>query len=147
MTPERERRLLQSAVAIACLSPLVFGLKGAIEGPAMLAGVDPGRSAPDLLSHYRYLSGLFLGLGLVLLSCVPNIEARTARFRWAAGAIVCGGLARLLGMALGDAPSAAHQVALGAELVLMPLLVLWQTRVARRGGASADRAISPRAPS
>lgn len=132
-TPKSERRLLQAAVTIGCLSPLVFGLKGVIEGPAMLAGVDPGQSAPDLLSHYRYLSGLFLGLGLVLLSCVPNIEAHTARFRWAAGAIVCGGLARLLGMALGDAPSAAHHVALGAELVLTPLLVLWQTRVARRG--------------
>jgi hypothetical protein len=38
-------------------------------------------------------------------------------------------------MALGDAPSAAHQVALGAELVLMPLLVLWQTRVAGRYGS------------
>lgn len=132
LTPKSERWLLQMAVAIASLSPLVFGLKGVIEGPAMLAGVDPGQSAPDLLSHYRYLSGLFVGLGLALLSCVPNIEVRTARFRWVAGAIVCGGLARLLGMALGDAPSTAHQVALGAELVLMPLLVLWQTRVARR---------------
>ena len=139
MSPAAERRLLQAAVALGCLSPFYFGLKGAIEGPAMLAGVDPGQSAPDLISHYRYLSGLFLGLGLVLASCVPRIERATARFRWAAGAIVVGGLARALGFALGDAPSLGHQLALGAELGLTPALVLWQGRVARLSAAAASR--------
>lgn len=136
MSPVLERRLLQAAVALGCLSPLWFGLKGVIEGPAMLFGVDPGASAPDLVSHYRYLSGLFFGLGLVLASCVPRIEARTARLRWAAGAIVLGGLARLGGLAMGDAPSLAHHVALAAELGLTPVLVLWQARVARRWTAA-----------
>ncbi|HVQ08970.1 MAG TPA: DUF4345 family protein [Allosphingosinicella sp.] len=132
MSPALERRLLQAAVALGCLSPLWFGLKGMIEGPAMLFGVEPGRVAGDLVSHYRYLSGLFLGLGLVLASCVPRIEARTARLRWVAGAVVLGGLARLGGLAAGDAPSLAHHFALAAELGLTPLLVLWQARVARR---------------
>lgn len=132
MSPALERRLLQAAVALGCLSPLWFGIKGAIEGPAMLVGVAPGASAADLVSHYRFLSGVFLGLGLVLASCVPRIEARTARLRWAAGAVVLGGLARLGGLAMGDAPSGAHHVALAAELGLTPLLVLWQARVARR---------------
>ena len=48
LTPRLERRLLQAAVAVACLSPFWFGLKGMIEGPAMLAGVEPGASAADL---------------------------------------------------------------------------------------------------
>ena len=74
-----ERRLLQAAVAVGCLSPFWFGLRGMIEGPAMLAGVAPGQAPPDLLSHYRYLSGLFFGLGLVLLSCLPAIERRKRR--------------------------------------------------------------------
>ena len=133
MSPQTERRLLQAAIAIGCLSPFYFGLRGVIEGPAMLIGIEPGQAPPDLLSHYRYLSGLFLGLGFVLLSCVPRIEARTARFRWVCGAIVVGGLARALGLAMGDAPSAAHHVALAAELGLVPLLLLWQARVARAG--------------
>lgn len=98
----------------------------------MLAGVDPGQAPPDLLSHYRYLSGLFLGLGLVLISCVPRIEARGGRFRWACAAIVIGGLARAFGLLAGDAPSAAHKLALAAELGVVPLLMLWQARVARR---------------
>ncbi len=132
MTRETERRLLQTAVALGCLSPLWFGLRGIVAGPAMLAGVDPGQAPPDLLSHYRYLSGLFLGLGLILLSCLPAIERRTGRFRWACAALVLGGLARGLGLIMGDAPSAGHRIALAAELGIVPLLVLWQTRVARR---------------
>lgn len=132
MTSISERRLLQAAVALGSLSPLVFGLEGVILGPAMLIGVEPGESPADLVSHYRYLSGLFLGLGLMLLSCVPRIEARTARLRWAVGAIVLGGAGRLIGILVGDAPSAAHLVGLGAELLLTPALVLWQARVARR---------------
>lgn len=131
MTREAERRLLQAAVALGCLSPLYFGLRGVIEGPAMLAGMDPGQAPPDLLSHYRYLSGLFLGVGFVLLSCLPAIERRTARFRWTCAAVVIGGLARAFGMVTGDAPSAGHWLALAAELGVVPLLLLWQARVAR----------------
>jgi hypothetical protein len=129
---ETERRLLQTAVALGCLSPVYFGLRGVLEGPAMLAGVDPGQAPSDLLSHYRYLSGLFLGIGILLLSCLPRIEIRTARFRWACGAIVVGGLARAFGLLIGDAPSAAHYLALAAELGLVPALILWQGHVARR---------------
>ena len=132
MTPASERRLLQAAVALGCLSPFWFGLRGVIEGPAMLVGIDPGQAPPDLLSHYRYLSGLFLGIGLVLLSCVPRIELRTGRFRWACAAIVIGGLARAFGLVAGDAPSIGHRLALAAELGVIPLLVVWQARVARR---------------
>lgn len=126
-----ERRMLQAAVALGCLSPFYFGLRGMLEGPAMLVGVDPGASLPDLISHYRYLSGLFFGLGLVIASCVPRIEAMTRRFRWAAAAVIIGGLARLAGLAMGDLPTTAHYIALAAELGLMPALVAWQARVAR----------------
>lgn len=132
MTPAAERRLLQAAVALGCLSPLWFGARGVLEGPAMLVGMDPGQAPADLLSHYRFLSGLFLGLGLALLSCVPHIEARTARFRWACAAIVVGGLARALGLLMGDGPTLDHKLALAAELGIVPLLLLWQARVARR---------------
>ena len=132
MNRETERRLLQVAIAFGCLSPFYFGLRGIFEGPAMLAGIDPGQAPPDLLSHYRYLSGLFFGLGLVLLSCAPGIEVRTDRFRWACGAIIAGGLARAFGLATGDGPSVAHKLALAAELGFVPLLIVWQTRVARR---------------
>ena len=129
MRRQTERRLLQAAVALGCLSPLIFGLRGIVEGPAM---VGTAHALPDLASHYRFLSGLFLGVGLVLLSCVPAIERRTARFRWTCAAVVIGGLARAFGIVTGGAPSAGHWLALAAELGVVPLLLLWQARVARR---------------
>ncbi len=139
MRREAERRLFQAAVALGCLSPLYFGLRGIIEGPAMLVGVEPGQAAPDLLSHYRFLSGLFLGIGLALLSCLPAIERRSERFRWACVALVAGGLARGYGLQMGDAPSTAHRIALAAELGVVPLLLFWQARVARRFGQVTRR--------
>jgi len=139
MTPALERRLLQAAVALGCVSPLWFGLRGMIEGPAMLEGVEPGQAAADLMSHYRYLSGLLFAAGLALLTCVPRIQCMTRRFRWVCAAIMLGGLARGLGFALGDAPSVAHKIALAAELGLVPLLVLWQARVARASGSADQR--------
>ena len=129
-----ERRLLQAAVALGSLSPIGFGLAGVLFGPAFVAP-DGSASATDFDSHFRFLSGIFLALGLVFLSTVPAIERRTTVFRAAGLTIVTGGLARLLSLLMVGLPTAPHLVGLGAELVLMPVLLLWQARVARRAGA------------
>ena len=126
-----ERRLLQAAVALGSLSPLGFGLSGVLLGPAMVMP-NGGAVATDLDSHFRFLSGIFLALGLLFLSTVPAIERRTALFRAAGLAIVAGGLARLLSALLVGLPSWPHLLGLGAELVLVPVLLLWQARVARQ---------------
>jgi nitrate reductase NapE component len=124
-----ERRLLQLAVALGCIVPLVAGGSGMIEGPAMLAGM--GSDAPaDLDSHYRYLSGLLLAVGLAFATCIPAIERKTGRFRLLAFLVVVGGLGRLLSMASVGAPGEGHMFGLAMELLAVPLLVLWQARVA-----------------
>ena len=51
------------------------------------------------------------------------------RFRLLTTVVVIGGVARLLGLALGDAPAADVEVALAMELVVTPVLCLWQSRV------------------
>lgn len=124
-----ERRLLQAAVALGCAVPLLAGGAGVIEGPAMLRGV--GSEVPaDLDSHYRYLSGLLLAIGIGIASCVPGIERKTARFRLLALLVVIGGLGRLSGLASTGMPGTDHALGLAMELVVVPLLVLWQSRVA-----------------
>ena len=71
-----ERRLLQLVLLVLSLSPLGIGGAGMIFGPDWIKG---GAATPtDLDSHFRYLSGIFFGLGLALLSCIPRIEAMTA---------------------------------------------------------------------
>jgi hypothetical protein len=131
MHRDTERRLLQGVVILACVVPLLTGGAGVIKGPAMLAGMDPGEAGRDLDSHFRYLSGLLLGLGIGFLFCVPAIERRTAVFRVLGLLVVIGGLARLYSaLALGF-PGSGHIFGLAMELGTVPLLLLWQSRVAR----------------
>lgn len=132
MTAAVERRLLQGAVILACLVPLLAGASGVLLGAEFLhRGPLPGR---DLDSHLRYLSGLLLGIGLGFLACVPGIERRGTIFRTLALIVAVGGLARLLGVAQQGAPGPGHIFGLVMELVVVPALALWQVRLARRFG-------------
>jgi hypothetical protein len=102
---------------------------GILLGPDFLR-LDPPWPV-DLDSHFRFLSGVFLGVGLGFYSCIPAIETKTERARLLGGLIVLGGLARLYSLAVYGAPSAGHLFGLGMELVVVPLLLLWQTRLAQ----------------
>ena len=130
MSPAAERRLLQAAAALAALVPLAAGTLGMVAGPDMLRGVAAG--PVDLDSHYRYLSGLLAGIGLGFVTCIPAIERRGARFRLLGLIVVLGGLARLGSLIGAGTPGAGHQFGLVMELGVVPLLMLWQGRVARR---------------
>ena len=128
--PLAELRLLQAATALACLVPIAAGLAGILAGPAMIAGVEPPYPA-DLDSHYRYLSGLLLGVGLGFAACIPGLARQGRLFRALGLIVVVGGLARLWSLADAGAPTAPHLAALLLELGLVPALMLWQARVAR----------------
>lgn len=131
MSPTGEKRLLQAVVALACLVPLSAGGAGVIQSAAMLKGVS-APVPPDLDSHYRYLSGLLLGIGFVFASSIFAIERRTLVFRTLGVVVVVGGLGRLFAVVEGGEPSTGHLLALAMELLAVPLIVLWQGRVALR---------------
>ena len=128
MNRHAERLLLQAVILVLCLSPFVFGLQGIVRGVAQYGAV----ASADADSHYRYLSGIFFGVGIMALSCVPRIEQRGERFGWVVALVFCGGLARLYGIVFHGWPSAGHITGLGLELGVTPLLGLWQRRLARR---------------
>ena len=127
MAIAQERKLLQQAVGFLSLIPVSAGLFGVLFGPEGLLGDRVSVSAD---SHFRYLSGLLLGLGLCFWSTVPDIETKTSRFRLLTLLVVIGGLARLLGLAVTGVPSFFMLGGLAIELVVTPVLCLWQTRIA-----------------
>jgi hypothetical protein len=86
----------------------------------------------DLDSHFRFLSGVFAAIGVGFYSTVPSIERKGRRFRLLCALIFAGGLARLLSLGIAGAPSLGHLAGLVMELGVVPLLALWQARVARR---------------
>lgn len=125
---ERERKLLQQSVAAIATIPAAVGLYGVLFGQA-LTGDAVSISAE---SHFRFLSGLLMAVGLGFWSTVPGIETKTNRFRFLALLVVIGGLGRLVGLALTGLPSFFMIGGLILELVVTPALCLWQTRVANR---------------
>lgn len=127
-----ERRILQAAVTIACLVPILTGLDGVLRGVGMFRNITPSAS---LDSHFRYLSGIFLMLGLAFASTIPAIERDGPRFRLLGAMVVTGGLARALSWAMVGMPGPGHRLGLVMELVVVPLLMLWQARVARQANA------------
>jgi hypothetical protein len=133
MTPRTERRAFQIVVALLSLVPVAAGLAGVLQGPAM---VDASLGTPSQDSHMRYLSGLLLAIGVAWWSAIPAIERHGARVRLLAALVVCGGLARLLSLAVVGAPSGPMLGGLAMELVVTPAIALWQARVARRMDAA-----------
>ena len=125
-----EKRLLQRVVAVAAILPVAAGLYG------VLFGIDGIGSSPlanvSADSHFRFLSGLLTGIGILFWTCVPGIEEKTGLFRFLTLVMVLGGLARLLGLYLTGLPSLTMLGSLVFELGVTPLLCLWQTRVAHR---------------
>ena len=75
------------------------------------------------------LSGAVL-TGLAVWWSVTRIDRATMVLRVTLGAAFLGGLARLLAVAVSGWPHPVFLGALGVELVLVPVLVLWQAKVA-----------------
>ena len=138
MTPATSRRALQVAIAVLGLVPVGGGLAGALLGPD---GVIPGGPTASydvsVDSHFRYLSGLLLGIGLVAWSSIPGIERHGGRFRLITAIVFVGGLARLYGVLVMGWPAGPMVFGLVMELMVTPLLCLWQWQVARALGSSA----------
>jgi len=122
-----EVRLLRIGIVVACMVPIIAGGIGVLLGPGMF-GTNTVTGTAD--SHYRYLSGLLLGIGILFLTTVPRIETSTARFRLLAIIVIVGGLGRLLGVILNRDVDALSLFALGMELGVTPTFLMWQARVA-----------------
>ncbi len=125
---QNEKRLLQIMIAILAATPVTVGTWGVLRGPEFLHLAGPWPA--DLDSHFRFLCGVFAAIGLAWYSCIPAIETKTQRFRLLAVVTFAGGLARLHSLLLVGSPSPGHVGGLAVELVVVPLLVLWQMRIA-----------------
>lgn len=142
--------MLQAAIALGCIVPISAGLEGALQGVGFLGGAVSNMDnqihyfsslllgsgelksvTADMDSHFRYLSGLLLGIGLGFLSSIAHIERHTARVRLLTLIVVLGGAGRLIGFFISGIPGRPMQFALAMELVVTPLLCLWQGRVAQ----------------
>lgn len=125
-----ERRLMQGAIAATCTISLSASLTSILRGAEWLAGDIPVPA--DLDSHFRYLSGLLLGIAIGFLSCMRRIERKGPRLRLLAAIVFGGGLARALSLIEIGLPSYGHLGGLAIELIVVPAIVAWHWSFARR---------------
>jgi hypothetical protein len=132
MTPS-ERMCLQICVALGGCVPVGAGLAGVVMGPRLAAAIV----APvSLDSHFRYLSGLLLAIGIAFWSTIPDLERKAPMFRLLTAIVVVGGLGRLVSLWREGPPDAPMWFGLTMELFATPALALWQSRLARGAGVA-----------
>jgi hypothetical protein len=124
------KRALQFVVAIGGFVPVGAGLAGIVMGPDMIMGTQ-AISIP-LDSHFRYLSGLLLGIGFAYWAMIPDIESKGRPFHLLTAIVFIGGLARLMSLFTVGIPDHAMLFGLGMELIVTPLIAFWQYRVEKR---------------
>lgn len=127
MRERAERLLLQLTVAVAGFVPVIAGGDGFLRGIRAFGLAGDGFAD----SHIRYLSGLLLGIGLAFWAAIPNIERHGTRFLLLTFVVFIGGCARLLSVMTIGGATQATLFALAMELLVTPLICLWQHRIAR----------------
>ena len=108
--------------------PLTAGALGVLNPGAL--GLYGDRNA---IAHASYLSGLLLGIGLAYWSLIPDIEKRASAFTLLTAIVQAGGLARLYAALRMGTITPGIGLPLVMELMVVPLLWLWQLRVSQSG--------------
>lgn len=130
------RRLLQ--ITNALLALLTISLAGAsllmgVDSPVYRSGEIP--PLPALDSNLRFMGGVGVGLGVVLLAIVPTIERQTLLFRVIWLCALAGGIGRLISAASVGMPPPPMIAFAALEVPGVPLLIYWQHRVAEASGS------------
>lgn len=80
-------------------------------------------------SNYRYYSGIWIGVGVVMLGIIPTIERQRATLGSLSLLIFLGGIGRLVSILLFAIPESQFLFFTALEL-LFPLILVWQSSIA-----------------
>jgi hypothetical protein len=135
-----ERRALQGILLVLSLVPVLGLALTWWQGPQLFFGDAAVNIPTSLDNQLRYLAGVYFGaVSLSIWWALPRIEERGLVITIAAVAIFVGGLGRCVSMVsvgLPDDPSMIGGVVL--EMLVVPILALWQRRLARRSNAQTS---------
>jgi hypothetical protein len=122
---------LQIVTGVLGAIPVVTGLIG-MSGLSDPLYAGPGVPSNVLLdSNLRFLSGVWIGLGLAMFWLIPRIETQTILFRFLWAMIFLGGVGRVISMLfLGPPPTPFIGFAI-LEIVGAPIFIAWQARFAK----------------
>jgi Domain of unknown function (DUF4345) len=121
---------LQVFTAILAAVPIVTGFIGLLGIYDPIYG-DLSKSNNILLdSNLRFFSGVWLGLGILLVSIIKAIDTNATIFRFVWGCIFLGGVGRLLSMIFVGIPPIPFVGFTILEILGAPVFIYWQNRIA-----------------
>ena len=123
---------LQIMLGVLSLIPVLFAGIGLAQGAGY--HMPEGGFVAALDNQYRYNSGTYILVSLILWYCIPSIEKHFKLLAMVCAALVLGGLGLLLSHTT-VGPGIDQQFA-GMILELgSPVFLLWQMAVARKANA------------
>ncbi|MCV7254622.1 DUF4345 domain-containing protein [Mycobacterium hackensackense] len=132
------RRWLQVTLGVLSVIPALSGLAGILAGPKALPG-DKSQLDATADSEYRFVNAFWLATAPVIWSAIPHIEQRTGLVRRLTAVVFIGGLARLVSWRTTGRPHHVFVAATALELVCVPAVMVWQSRIARRARETSPR--------
>jgi hypothetical protein len=129
------RRRLKATLGVLALIPFHYGLAGMLEGPRNIPGNQISVDA-SFDSEYRFVHAFWFAAAPVIWSTIPSVEQDPAALQAVMGTVVVGGLARLLSWRQTGRPRPVFVGGIVLELVVVPCLWLWKSRVVRTARAA-----------
>jgi Domain of unknown function (DUF4345) len=127
-------RLLLAVFGVIALITGGADTFGGIEGFSTLAGVPhevdlTSDSGSMIENQVRFLGGIWLGVGFMILYATWNWGTSSTLIRFAGLAIFLGGIGRVMPWAVGGIVPEAMFPPIFLELVVFPALVFWDSRI------------------
>ncbi|SIO20074.1 protein of unknown function [Parasphingorhabdus marina DSM 22363] len=116
------------------LIPLYLGGTGMLFGAAAMVPEPELYSLPAinaLDSQYRYLAGVYVAVGLMILWSAGDVKGRASLMRFAMLGWFIGGCARGLSWLTVGEPADWQVSGMIVELVVPVVILLWQQRIVR----------------
>ena len=125
----RSLRAFQILLVLLALFTVTVGTTEVLFGTAPLPGDT--EVSPTVDSNYRFFAAIFLAVGVMMLWIARNPLERGQALWWVAGAVLLGGLARIVSLFAAGSPAPLMYALLVIELVAPPVLVLWHRALTR----------------
>ena len=134
-----KRAVIVVLAVLACV-PIGTGLLAIIGGPTVAPGGGPTTASID--SEYRFVNFFWLAAGLILVWTLFKPLERALVTRVVLVIAAAGGIGRLISIAVVGPPHPVFLATLGLELVVVPLVIVWHSRVFPVKAAATAKAVA-----